>query len=156
MRMNCAGEMITGWWSELGHKFPNVVIDACAVMPNHMHGIVIIHPVGADLRVCPVTPSAEDTPKYVGAGYVGAHAGAPLQTHAPLPQIVQWFKTMTTNTYIRGVKDKGWPPFHRRLWQRNYYEHVVRNEEELNLVRQYIADNPLRWPQDPENPSSPP
>jgi REP element-mobilizing transposase RayT len=59
---------------------------------------------------------------------------------------------MTTNEYIRGVKTLGWPPFPGRLWQRNYYEHVIRNENALNRIRQYIADNPAQWDDDDENP----
>jgi REP element-mobilizing transposase RayT len=59
---------------------------------------------------------------------------------------------MTTNEYIRGVKQSGWPPFRGRLWQRNYYEHIIRNDQSLHCIRQYIAENPLRWHLDRENP----
>jgi len=65
---------------------------------------------------------------------------------------VQWFKTMTTNEYIRGVKQYGWPPFPGKLWQRNYYEHIIRNENELNRIREYIINNPMQWALDGENP----
>jgi REP element-mobilizing transposase RayT len=60
---------------------------------------------------------------------------------------------MTTNEYIRGVKTLGWPPFNGRLWQRNYYEHIIRDENSLNRIRRYIADNPARWTFDRENPN---
>jgi len=53
------------------------------------------------------------------------------------------FKTMTTNEYICNAKQNGWKPFNSRLWQRNYYEHIVRNEIELNQIREYIINNPL-------------
>ena len=69
-----------------------------------------------------------------------------------LADIVRRFKTFTTRHYVIGVKRHGWPPFSGRLWQRNYYEHIIRNERSLNKIRQYIADNPARWPDDPENP----
>jgi len=59
---------------------------------------------------------------------------------------------MITNEYIRGVKRSGWPPFRGRLWQRNYYEHIIRDEDALNRIRQYIANNPLGWHLDRENP----
>ncbi|HSE86752.1 MAG TPA: transposase [Candidatus Binatia bacterium] len=72
----------------------------------------------------------------------------------PLPTVIQWFKTMTTNEYIRGVKVASWPSFNRRLWQRNYYEHIIRNEDSLNRIRQYIIDNPARWAFDRENPAA--
>ena len=67
---------------------------------------------------------------------------------------MDWFKTMTTNEYLRGVKGKGWKPVVLRLWQRNYYEHIVRNGKELDRIRRYIADNPARWDTDQENPEA--
>ena len=132
--LNLAGQMVDRWWVELGHKFPQIVPDAFVVMPNHVHGIINLSalPVGADLRVCPRIK--------------GAHAGASL------PEIVQWFKTMTTNEYIRNVKQCGWPPFAGKLWQRNDYEHIIRYEDDLNRIRDYIAKNPARWDLDRENP----
>ena len=60
---------------------------------------------------------------------------------------------MTTNAYIRGVKQADWPPFPGRLWQRNYYERIIRDEAELNAARKYIAENPMKWAEDKENPA---
>jgi putative transposase len=88
--------------------------------------------------------------------------GRPLDDHPSgdadqrkptLGQIVGWFKTMTTNEYIRGVKQRGWPPFPGKLWQRNYYEHIVRSSESLERIRGYIHANPERWALDRENPA---
>jgi putative transposase len=59
---------------------------------------------------------------------------------------------MTTKRYVDGVRQSGWAPFPGRLWQRNYYEHIIRNEESMHRLRQYILDNPARWPDDAENP----
>jgi len=70
---------------------------------------------------------------------------------APLQKIVQWFKTMSTNEYIHGVKEYGWAAFKEHLWQRSFHDHVIRNEESLNRIREYIATNPLRWDLDREN-----
>ncbi len=61
---------------------------------------------------------------------------------------------MTTNGYIRGVKTASWPSFNGRLWLRNYYEHVIRDDDALNRIRQYILDNPARWEFDRENPAA--
>lgn len=69
-----------------------------------------------------------------------------------LGEVIQWFKTMTTNEYIRAVKELNWTPFPGKLWQRNYYEHIIRSEVELNAIRQYIINNPLKWEQDRDNP----
>lgn len=65
-----------------------------------------------------------------------------------LPDVVHRFKTMTTKRYIDGVKNNGWKSFDKRLWQRNYYEHIIRNEEDLLKIREYIANNPLNWLRD--------
>ncbi len=59
---------------------------------------------------------------------------------------------MTTNEYIVGVNMRGWPCFNGKLWQRNYYEHIIRNKDDLNAIREYIAMNPMRWAEDEENP----
>lgn len=89
----------------------------------------------------------------------GAHAGAPLRevndsdlienvSGSPLSAVVGWFKTMSTNEYIRGVKQLGWPPFDRKLWQRNYYEHIIRDDQTLCEIAYYITNNPARWSDD--------
>jgi len=61
---------------------------------------------------------------------------------------------MTTNEYIRGIKLFDWPPFNGKLWQRNYYEHIIRNDAEMNRIREYILNNPLQWDSDSENPEN--
>ena len=71
-----------------------------------------------------------------------------------LSKIMQWFKTMTTNEYIRNVKQNGWLPFHKRLWQRNYYDRIVRDEDELNSILEYILYNPLKWVLDRNHPQN--
>lgn len=68
-----------------------------------------------------------------------------------LGDVVEWFKTMTTNEYIRGVKHLDWSPFYKRFWQRDYYERIIRDEEELEVVRVYIQKNPQTWQKDAEN-----
>ena len=67
-------------------------------------------------------------------------------------QIVGAWKSLTTNFYIDGVRTAGWPPFPRRLWQRNYWEHIVRSDEALVNIREYIASNPAHWEKDVEHP----
>jgi putative transposase len=59
---------------------------------------------------------------------------------------------MTTHEYACGVREHGWLPFPGRLWQRNYYDHVIRNEDDLAATRGYILNNPLAWALDEENP----
>jgi len=68
--------------------------------------------------------------------------------------VVHRFKTMTTRRYVDGVRQLGWPAFADRLWQRNYHEHVIRDDQDLDRVRRYIEENPARWAFDVENPDS--
>jgi REP element-mobilizing transposase RayT len=83
---------------------------------------------------------------------MGEHMGSPQQMPISISRAIQWFKTMTTNEYIRNVKNFDWPPFNKRLWQRNYYEHIVRNEHDYNRIKKYIIENPLKWKNDSRNP----
>jgi REP element-mobilizing transposase RayT len=142
MLTNAIGRMIEHWWLELPLKFPRVEIDAFMVMPNHFHGLLSIN--GGDV----VLNAAE-----LQHGK-GGHTGPPLQvSDAPLPRVMQWFKTMTTNAYFAGVRDDGWTPVAGKLWQRGFYDHIVRRDEALNDIRQYIMDNPRKWAEDEHNPA---
>lgn len=69
-----------------------------------------------------------------------------------LGQIIGAFKSITTHEYIVGVKTLGWPAFEKRIWQRNYYEHIIRNEDAMQQIALYIQSNPSRWADDNENP----
>ncbi len=105
------GRMVESMWLALPEHYPGVRLDAFVVMPNHVHGILLL--------------SAE------------GRAWGPAPT---LGDVVGRFKSLTTRLYARG-----------KLWQRSYYEHIIRNDEDLNHTRRYIAENVLRWPTDPEN-----
>lgn len=72
-------------------------------------------------------------------------------THATIGAAMDWFKTMTTNEYIRGVKQHQWQRFNQKLWQRNYYEHIVRNQTDYLRIAQYINQNPNNWNNDTLN-----
>jgi REP element-mobilizing transposase RayT len=67
-------------------------------------------------------------------------------------EIVGAFKSITTHEYIQGVLSQAWSPFLERLWQRNYYEHILRNQKDLENTTHYITSNPVLWEQDDENP----
>jgi len=157
MVLNDPGIMIGKWWNELKHKYRNVELHEQIIMPNHFHGIIQIindtDSVGADLRVCPdntwqtsktgqshrIAPTGT---KKSGEHALGEHISSPL--HA----MIQWFKTMTTNEYIRFVKNDTWQPFHKKLWQRNYYEHIIRDETSCYQISEYIQANPVKWQDD--------
>lgn len=134
---NPVGEMVRKWWLKIPEKFVNVQTDKFVIMPNHLHGIIVL--VGADPCVYPMT--GEPVRKAQGR-----------HTDSPLPKIIQWFKTMTANEYMRMLKGQNLQPAAKLLWQRNYYEHIVRSEESQNKIREYILANPLQWEMDLENP----
>ena len=72
-----------------------------------------------------------------------------------LGDIVGAFKSITTHKYILGVKNNRWQRFNKKLWQRNYWEHIIRDENDLNRIREYINNNPFDWESDNENPNTP-
>ncbi len=76
---------------------------------------------------------------------------ATAATNIHIGDVIGAFKSLTTTQYIIGVNEHGWPPFYRRLWQRNYYEQIVRNPRMFTNIRHYIRMNPVRWSQDREN-----
>ncbi len=143
MLPNAAGIMLARWWAELPRKFRQVEIDEFVVMPNHAHGLLLIN--GPDVLIR--EPDARIGPD--------GDAGTTVQMpNVPLSRIMQWFKTMTTNAYFSGVRDDGWQRVPSKLWQRGYYDHIVRRDEALNDIRQYIIDNPWKWAEDEHNPRS--
>lgn len=140
MMLNPSGAMMQIWWQKLPGKFATCRMHEFVIMPNHMHGIIEIvnDSVGADPCVCPLSAGR-------------THRCAPTNSVAnsvPLSQTVQWFKTMTTNAYLRGIKQDDWQPFMGRLWQRNYHEHIIRTHESYLTIAEYIQTNPLRWLED--------
>jgi len=154
IRLNDAGNMAQSVWNEIPDHYPGVHIDTNIIMPNHIHFIVTV---GAGPRACPGFTDPDPI------GYNQTQTGHP-QGGAPtgintanetgglsLPDVVHRYKTMTTKRYVDGVKQNGWPPFPGKLWQRNYWEHIVRDEPELNRIRQYIRNNPAQWDQDTLN-----
>ena len=135
-----AGLMAGKWWLELENKFKHIKLYEYIIMPNHMHGIIIISEssVGDGLRAVP------------------QDIGNKLEKEKSLsiPDIIHWFKTMSTNEYIRGVKQNIYSPFKKHLWQRSYYDRIIRNEKELKSIREYIYYNPLKWDWEKNHPEN--
>jgi putative transposase len=130
MRLNDWGQIATACWREIAYHFPAVELDVFVFMPNHMHGIVVLTNVGA--RHAVPLPNTEQFGKPVSGS---------------LPTIIRSFKSATTKRINEMRRTLGAP-----IWQRNYYEHIVRNEQELACIREYIATNSLHWALDRENP----
>ncbi len=120
MQLNDAGLIIEKWYLKIPEKFTNLAIHDYVIMPNHFHCVLEIM----------------QSQTAVG------HAGPSL------PDVMQWFKTMTTNDYIKNVKTNNWQRFDKRLWQRSYFEHVVRTEQNHQTIVDYIKYNPQKWADD--------
>ncbi|MFC1651354.1 transposase [Candidatus Latescibacterota bacterium] len=154
MVLNDAGKMVEKIWKEIPKFYSNFSIDTFQIMPNHLHGILTI--VGADPRVCPnphVCPN--DIPRACPDDKQNRQLGQP-QGIAPtlsLGDVIKRFKTLTTKLYIDCIKQNKWRPFNGKLWQRNYWEHIIRNEKDLTQIREYIINNPVQWELDNENPN---
>jgi REP element-mobilizing transposase RayT len=127
--LNAPGLMIKKWWLELNIKFENIKLHDFIIMPNHFHGIIEI--------VKRTPPENLNEAKNIDSF-----------SQTPLPEMIQWFKTMTTNEYIHGVIQKAWKPFESKVWQRNYYEHIIRDRQDFLNTVDYICENPLKWDED--------
>lgn len=171
MVLNQAGNLIDKWWKEIPEKFENVGLDVYQTMPNHIHGILIVHEsFGRTHRSAPTGGVNAMNIKSVGVDPCVDPISNPCvnpisnpcvdpikyssKSKLILGNIIQWFKTMATNEYIKGVRNHEFNFFEKRLFQRNFYEHIIRNENELNKIRQYIIQNPLLWNRDRNNPNS--
>ena len=139
MILNDAGRMVEKWFYELGNKYPDKCCHEMVVMPNHFHCIIENKTLGTHVGVPPRRPENDPKNQY---GIDNKKYGATIG------DAMDWFKNMTTNEYIRGVKKCGWQPFDGKLWQRNYWEHIIRNEMSYMKISDYILSNPIKWNND--------
>jgi REP element-mobilizing transposase RayT len=144
MRPNQFGEILLKWWNELPDYYPPVELDEFILLPNHMHGIIVITNVGTGSSrtdggqngrqdACPTDSSRRST----------------LPEERTLGQLVGYFKFQVTKE-INQVRDAGYA----KVLQRDYYEHIIRNEREWNAIAKYICDNPANWNADVDNPAN--
>jgi REP element-mobilizing transposase RayT len=171
MALNDAGRMVRDAWTEMPAHYPGVNADAFVVMPDHFHGVVRLVGatprgcpdgdglVGATPRGCPDGDGQARGPAPQNGQARGpapqngqargpapqngqARGPAPTGDALSLPDVVHRFKTLSTTRYINGVTQHAWPRFDGKLWQRNYYEIIVRTPTALANIRAYIRDNP--------------
>ena len=126
MVLNDAGRMVETCYKELGNGHDDIECLDYVIMPNHLHFIVHLHP-------------ANDSSADSLAG-------------TSLYELVKRLKSKTTVGYSHGVKQQGWAPFDHHLWQRGYYDHIIRHERAYDYIRNYIYLNPERWFYDKINP----
>ncbi len=138
MRLNDAGNIVAEQWKWLGKQYDHVELDEWRIMPNHMHGIIVITDVvgGGGLRK--------------GGSRTAPTGNAPVK-RKPLGRLIGAFKTVSTKhvNILRNTPGN-------KLWQRNYWEHIIRNNTELQRICEYIQNNPARWQEDALHPDQPP
>ena len=137
MMLNECGLIAANEWIALPNRFINIEVDVFQIMPNHIHGIIIVKDVGATLAVAQ---------SFMGeTAYAGQPQGiAPTQVvHGTIPAIIGAYKSLVSNGCLKIYKSKNKPM--GKLWQRNYYEHIIRNEQSYRTISQYVTDNPAKW-----------
>ena len=132
VRLSKYGTLVAQAWEDLPNHYPHLELDQFVVMPNHFHGIVVLTPAGAGLESA------------VRAGF------KPALTRHGLPEIVRGFKTFSARRINEIRQTPG-----TSVWQRNYYEHVIRDESDYDRIAEYIAHNPQRWEEDSLHPDKP-
>ncbi len=158
MVLNKAGLMVAQVCFEMPHVIQSMRWRIFQIMPNHFHALVELHnAAGADPSHAGADPShAGADPSHVGADLRGCpgqtRRSAPTGNPLTLGNVVGRFKSLTTRRYIDGVRTAHWPQFSTRLWQRNYYEHIIRDETDYQSIYEYVLCNPQNWEMDSENP----
>ena len=136
-------------------------VTVCTHKRQQLFGTIVPSPVGATLRGRPNNPDKmiekwiNELENKFDKVLVDCFCVMPDHLHliiiiqngsaSSLGTIMSWLKTMTTNDYIRNVKSGLFAPFDNKLWQRSYYDHIIRNEQDLEEKRDYISTNPIRW-----------
>src|SRR5258706_5790227 len=149
MVLNKIGKIVEWEWLELPKRLPYVTVGAHMVMPNHFHGILFIHEnVRATQHGQIISQSGSKPLPIIAADGIG---GSPLPPRGPKPAslgaILAQFKSRATKRIWKFPEFKETP-----IWQRNYYEHIIRNQTDLQNKTDYIEANPLLWNEDDENP----
>ncbi len=140
MHLNEYGRIADAIWKQTPVLRPNVGLDAYVIMPNHVHGIVLITNDGRRSATHTSVPSSPDTSR-------GSNVWPLTSPSQTLGSIVRGFKSAVSSR-ITALRNDTSP-----IWQRNYHEHIIRNDADLDRIRSYIANNPLRWAEDENNPA---
>jgi REP element-mobilizing transposase RayT len=132
MRLNDAGTTVRNIWHKIPEHFPHTDIDAFVAMPNHIHGIIVINSDGRGM-----------------ACHAPTHRQFAKPIAGSLSTVIGSFKSVVTRQINLIRHTPGYP-----VWQRNYYEHIIRDEQSLQKIREYINDNPAKWADDENNPAN--
>lgn len=162
MQLNDFGTIAHQQWQKLPERFPNMVLDVFQIMPNHMHGIIMLtDTVGTTLGVAPDnnTDSGNDAvgpddnipaenDLVIGAGASPAPTGTNTKT---IGDIVGAYKSLVANDCLKIFKQNQPGKIMGKLWQRNYWENIIRDEPAYQRISAYIINNPKNWKDDKFN-----
>jgi REP element-mobilizing transposase RayT len=154
MMLNGLGKIVEKEWYKIPLNYPNVELDEFIVMPNHIHMIIFI----MDDNVAQIRAGASPAPmigKEIRAGaspapMIGKEIRAGASPAPTLGNIVGAFKSKVFNQWFKYIRQNNLDLI-GKIWQRNYYEHIIRNERSLENIRNYICNNPGDWSNDVEN-----
>jgi putative transposase len=144
MQLNYAGQTVERCWVDIPAHFPCVELDEFVVMPNHIHGIIVL--TDAITTVWAKDLRAKDIWAKNRAKNISPLQPRPTGTSGTIGSIVRGFKIGVTKWFRQQNTV-------HEVWQRNYWEHIIRNETERDRFREYIRNNPARWEQDKLNPT---
>ena len=150
MRLNEFGRVVESVWRGLPEHFTGTDLDEFVIMPDHFHGILNIFesPVGAK-QGSSASPAFDLRGKQGEAGETFASPLPHGTISGSCAAIIQNFKSISTRKINKIRENPGCP-----VWQRDYYERIIRNETELGKAREYIVNNPLKWKPDKEYPAN--
>lgn len=145
IHLNEIGLLVEDCWRGLTKTFSDIGLDEFVLMPNHLHGIVELEDtLGKGEAFSAMNATMDD---------LNSENASPLRPHGTLSRslgaVIQNFKSVSTRMVNKRFFNVG-----NKIWQRNYYERIIRNNSELNAIRQYIIDNPINWEEDKENPQN--
>ncbi|MCR4304252.1 MAG: transposase [Gallionella sp.] len=145
MKVNELGRNVQAVWNDLPVHYPHVATDAFVVMPNHVHGVIVIRAGGCEAAGYPMAHVVNFSPDH--AERRAGLKPAPTARHG-LSEIIRGFKTFSARRVNEFRESTG-----TSLWQRNYYDHIIRNDADYNRIAEYIANNPQRWAEDSLHPA---
>ncbi len=148
IELNVLGKITVREWLKTFQIRKNIQLDEYVIMPNHFHGIIILTENDGHNSSCPYKNN--QNPYKCRGTMHRAHPSTYESFGKPIPGSIPTIIRMFKSAVTREIKRLDYP-FLYSIWQRNYYEHVIRNERELNRIREYIQSNPLRWQYDIEN-----
>ncbi len=141
------GKIVSRTWQDLPIRFPTVQLGAFVVMPNHIHGIIELTNTGVNVGAG-LAPALDPANKTANR----ATARVAPTNRPQLGDVIRVFKSLSTMQWLHYLQQNDLDAV-GKFWQRNYYEHIVRDEDDLNRIREYIVTNPIRWSLDNENPN---